>query len=176
MPEYTKEDLYDLIINNPAEFNDYREVMGELDLSEMDFSGTNLAEIDFTNCDLSGSSFSEAHLTECKFQNCDLTSCDFTRSNLVECDFSESLLNGTDYSYAPVSYCNFTDADMAGAILIESDLSGSDFSASDNLNATRFDESTVFPDFDLLPDEFDTSSTRDLSSLEDDDEANISDY
>ena len=176
MSTYSKEELFDLILKNPREFNDHRLAVGELDLSETDFSNANLEQIDFTNCDLSGSTFCEAHLSECKFVNCDLTSTDFTRSNLVECDFSEALLNGTDYSYATVSYCNFTDSDMAGAILIESDLSGSDFSASENLNATRFDETTVFPDMEMLPDDFDTSSTRDLSSLEDDDDAAVSDY
>lgn len=176
MSAYTKEELYELIIKDPQEFNDHREAVGELDLSEIDFSNSNLTEIDFSKCDLTGSSFNEAHLTECKFVDCDLTSTDFTRSHLVECDFSEAVLNGTDYSYANVSFCNFTDADMAGAILIESDLSGSDLSASENLNATRFDESTVFPDIEMLPDDFDTTSSRDLSSLEDDEDAGLNDY
>ena len=105
-----------------------------------------------------------------------MTSVDFTRANLVECAFNESVLNGTDFSYAKVDYCNFADADLAGAIVREADLSNSDFSSSENLNACRFDDTTVWPDNEYLPEDFDSSYSDDLSSLKDDEDYERSDY
>ena len=85
-------------------------------------------------------------------------------------------MNGTDFSYATVNYSNFTDSDMAGCVFNESNLENSDFSAAENMDAVRFDESTIWPDIDMLPEDFDTTYTRDLSSLEDDDDSSSSDY
>jgi hypothetical protein len=55
-------------------------------------------------------------------------------------------------------------------------LSGSDFAASNNMSAIRFDEATVFPEIDLLPEDFDTTYTRDLSSLEDEEDSEMAEY
>ena len=145
MPEYTKDELFDLIVSNPAAYEDYRKEHEEIDLSELDFSNLTLEGIDLTNADLSGCSFGESHFTEVNFTDTDLTSADFSRANLVECNFSGALLNGTDFSYAAVNYCSFTEADMAGAVFNETDLQNSDFSAADNMDAVRFDESTLWP-------------------------------
>ena len=86
------------------------------------------------------------------------------------------MLNGTDFSYATVDYCNFADADLAGAILRDADLSNSDFSMCENLNACRFDDSTIWPENEYLPEDFDASYSDDLSSLKDDEEYETSDY
>ena len=50
---------------------------------------------------------------------------------------------------------------MAGCIVKEAELTDSDFSASLNLSATRADETTIWPDNDLLPDDFDTNYSKD---------------
>ena len=97
-------------------------------------------------------------------------------AEVVECTFNESVLNGTDFSYAKVDYSNFSDADMAGAIFQGADLTNSDFSMSENLNACRFDEETIWPDNEYLPECFDTKYSSDLSSLQDDDDYQQSDY
>lgn len=168
---YSKEELLELILNNPEEYNNYKaSLKEETDLSELDFSNSNLSEIDFSNTDLTGSSFTDSQLSLVNFSNCELKTVDFTRANIVECDFSESLLNGTDFSFANVDFCNFTDADMAGSIFIEADLTNSDLTASINLTACRFDDSTIWPEPELLPEDFDTSYSNDLSSLVDDEE------
>ena len=133
----------------------------------------NKKQVDFSNTELAGTSFVDSQLSNVNFAGADLNAAEFTRANLVECDFSEAVLNGTDFSYATVSYCNFTDADMAGCIVKEADLSNSDFSASENLAATRADETTVWPDNDLLPDDFDTNYTKED---EEDESESISDY
>ena len=171
----SKEELVDLLTTDVEAFN--RELDGKaFDMSEMDFSGVNVEGAIFDNVDLTSSSFADSNLTEVKFLGCDLTSVDFNRANLVECAFNESVLNGTDFSYAKVDYCNFADADLAGAIMLDADFTNSDFTASENLNASRFDDSTIWPDNEYLPEDFDTSYSDDLSSLKDDEDYETSDY
>ena len=173
----SKEDLADLITSDIEAFNkEVKSVKGGADLSETDFSNINLEGAEFVNADLTSSSFADAHLAEVKFDGCDLTSVDFTRATLVECSFNESVLNGTDFSYATVNYGNFSDADVAGAIFQGADLSNSDFSAAENLNASRFDEETVWPDNENLPEDFDSTCSSDLSSLQDEEDFEQSDY
>lgn len=173
----SKEELAELVINNVDNFNEeIRSISGGADLSETDFSNINIEGAEFVNADLTSSSFADSHLTAVKFEGCDLTSVDFTRATLIECSFNESVLNGTDFSYATVDYGNFADADLAGAIFQSADLSNSDFTTSENLNACRFDEDTIWPDNENLPEDFDTSYSSDLSSLKDDDDYEQSDY
>lgn len=170
MSNYTKEELYNLIIKSPEKFNEWKATQDEVDLSEIDFSYLTLSEIDFSDVDLNSSSFADSHLSLINFKNTDLTSVEFTRANIVESDFSDSILIGADYSYATIHYCNFTDADLAGGVFLESDLSNSDFAGSYNLNACRFDEETIWPEPEMLPEDFDSTYKDDLSSLKDEDE------
>ena len=171
----SKEELANLLVTDVESFN--AEIKGKaVDLTETDFTNSNIEGAVFDNVDLTSSSFADSQLTEVKFLGCDLTSVDFTRANLVECSFNESVLNGTDFSYAKVDYCNFADADLAGAIVREADLTNSDFSASENLNACRFDDTTAWPDSDYLPEDFDSTYSDDLSSLKDDDDYESTDY
>ena len=173
----SKEELINLISTDINEFNDEIKSYNQtVDLTESDFSNLIITGAIFTNTDLTSSSFSDSTLTSVKFDDCDLTSVDFTRSNLIECTFNESTLNGTDFSYAKVDYGNFSDSDLAGAIFQSADLSNSDFSAAENLSACRFDEDTIWPDNEYLPEDFDTSYSSDLSSLKDDDDFEQSDY
>lgn len=171
----SKEELTELIMTDTDAFN--KAMTGEaVDLTEIDFSNSSIEGVIFNNVDLTSSSFSDSQLTEVKFINCDLTSVDFTRSNIVECSFNESVLNGTDFSYSKVDYCNFSDSDMAGSILREADLSNSDLSSAENLNACRFDDETIWPDSDYLPEDFDSTYSDDLSSLKDEDDYEQGDY
>ena len=127
-----------------------------------------------TNLVVPGSATS---ITQYKFQRfTQLTSVDFSRANVSECDFSGAILNGTSFNYAAVNYSNFSDADMAGANFSEADLSDSDFSTSENLDSCRFDESTIWPDEEKLPEDFDCTYNYDLSTLRDDEEGQNEDY
>lgn len=173
----SKDELIDLLGNDVKTFNqEIKASNGAVDFSETDFSGINISGAEFFNLDLTSSSFADSHLAEVKFEGCDLTSVDFTRAELIECSFAESVLNGTDFSYSTVNYGNFTDADLAGAIFQGADLTNSDFSTSENLNACRFDEETIWPDNEYLPEDFDSNYSSDLSSLRDEDEYENSDY
>ena len=173
----SKEELIELLTTDIDAFNqEITSAKGGVDLSESDFSNLILNGAVFDNADLTSSSFADTNLTNVKFEGCDLTSVDFTRANLIECSFAESVLNGTDFSYSTIDYGNFSDADLAGAIFQSADLTNSDFSAAENLSACRFDEDTIWPDNEYLPEDFDTSYSSDLSSLKDDDDIEQSDY
>ncbi len=173
----SKEELINLVMTDVEAFNaEMKSAKGAVDLSETDFSNATLEGAEFVNADLTSSSFADSHLTEVKFEGCDLTSVDFTRANLVECGFNESVLNGTDFSYSKVDYCNFSDADLAGSIFQGADLTNSDLSMAENLSACRFDEETVWPDNDYLPEDFDSNYSSDLSSLQDEEDYEPSDY
>lgn len=168
---HSKEELINLILTDIESFNnELKNSKSTVDLSETDFSNTTLEGAEFVNADLTSSSFADAHLTEVRFSGCDLTAVDFTRANIVECEFHDSILNGTDFSYSKLDYCNFSEADMSGAILQGADLSNSDLSMSENLSACRFDEETLWPDNEYLPEEFDSRYSSDLSSLQDEDD------
>ncbi len=176
MSNYTKDELYNLVKKSPQEFNEWKATQEDVDLSEMDFSYLTLDSVDFSGVDLNASTFADSHLSLINFNNADLTAVEFTRAAVLECDFSEAILTGADYSYATVSYCNFTDADMAGGVFQESDLTNSDFAGSYNLNACRFDEETIWPEPEMLPEDFDSTYSDDLSSLKDDEDKHAEEY
>ncbi len=171
----SKEDLSEMLVNNVEEFNNAMDGT-EIDLSELDFSNNTIESAKFDNVDLTSSTFADSKLVEVSFTNCDLTSVDFNRATLVECTFNDSVLNGTDFSFATADYCNFADADLAGAIFRDADLSSSDLSGAENLNACRFDDTTIWPDNENMPDDFDSSYTDDLSSLKDEEENGFENY
>lgn len=173
----TKDELVDLIVNSPEEFNEFVQDNSDgIDLSEVDFMNIEIKDINFTNIDFTSSSFSDSHLLNVKFIDCDLTSTDFARANVTECEFLNTVMNGADFSYAVVDYCNFNESDLAGAIFQETDLTNSDLTTSYNLNACRFDDGTIWPDNEYLPDDFDGMYSSDLSSLKDDEDETVSDY
>ena len=153
----SKEELANLVLTDVDAFN------AELSAAK---DGVDLSETDFSNSNLEGA----------EFINVDLTSVDFTRANLVECSFDGSVLNGTDFSYSRADYCNFSEADLAGAVFQGADLTNSDLSSAENLSACRFDEETIWPDNDYLPEDFDSQYASDLSSLQDEDDYQQSDY
>ncbi len=176
MIDYTKEELVELLRKNPEKFNEWKYEQEDVDLSEVDFSGLTLRDIDFTGVDLNSSSFADCNLSFVNFTNADLMSVDFTRAQVLDCDFTESSLTGADCSYAIMTYCNFTDCDLAGCIFSETDLSNSDLTTSYNLHASRYDEDTVWPDSEYLPEDFNPNCSADLSMLRDDEDTQVSDY
>jgi len=162
--------LNDLILNNYQEFEALHDENSNMEIPEADFTRAQLSDCNFSNIDFSDSTFQESNLENIDFTDCDLTGVDFSHSNIIECNFTGSILNGAIFSYSTVNYCNFADADMAGANLSEADLADSDFSTSENLDSCRFDESTIWPDDEKLPEEFDCTYNYDSSSLREEDE------
>lgn len=163
-----KEELIQLLLNDKVGFEE--EKNKTVDMTEIELLGQEVKNIDLSGIDFSGSVFAESSFENVNFANCDLTSADFSRASLTECDFSQAILNNADFSYTTVSFCNFSEADMAGCILNEADLTDSDFSTSENLAATRFDDGTIWPDMEKLPEGFDGTYDADLSSLQDEED------
>lgn len=176
MLDYTKDELLTMIQNTPEKFNEWKRETEEVDLSEVDFSNMSLNEIDFSDVDLNSSSFADASLSSVNFAGADLTAVDMTRAVITQCDFTDSTLVGADCSYAEMTYCNFADCDFAGTVLAETDLSFSELYASVNLSSARYDNDTVWPEDDLLPEDFDGICKDDLSALKDDDDTVAGDY
>ena len=172
----SKEEWIELLLNDKEAFLAKKAEAGDLiDLSETEFPGNYLSDTNLSDIDFSGANFAESSLANINFSNCDLTSADFSRCKLEECDFSNCILNGTNFSYATLNFCNFNEADMAGCVLNEAELTDSDFATSENLSACRFDEVTIWPDTDKLPEDFDSTYNYDLSSLQDDEESGSND-
>ena len=177
MIDYTKEEIIALMEENPEKFNDWKKESGEeIDLSETDFSNMTLKDLDLSEVDLNSSSFSDCVLSAKNFTGADLSSVEFTRAKFVECDFTDSYMAGADCSYAEITYSNFSGTDMAGCILSETVLTNSDLSSCENLSSSRFDEDTVWPEEDMMPNDFDSACTSDLSALKDDEDNTIGDY
>lgn len=177
MTSLSKDKWIDLILNNKGEYEIRKAEISDItDLSEIELLSYEISDINMNNIDFTGSTFSETQFTNVNFTDSDFTSCDFTRCRFIECDFTNTTLYGADFSYAEVHYSNFQDADMAGAILNEANLENSDFALSENLSACRFDEGTIWPETDKLPEDFDSSYIYDLSSLQDEDEKSEADY
>lgn len=171
-----QENIVNLILNDYDSFIEYHKENPDLELSEADFSHSELDSVDFSNIDFSGTSFSEANLTNINFSDCDLSTVDFSRANIIECNFTGSVMNGANFSYATVNYCDFNDADMAGVNFSEANLSDSDLSTCDNLDSVRFDDSTIWPSDDKLPEDFDCTYNSDLSSLQDEEDTTTEVY
>ena len=73
--------------------------------------------------------------------------------------------------------CEFEEADFSGADLSSADISSSDLSTTQNLTECIFDDTTVWPDEDMLPDGFEAIYQDDLSSLKDEEDyVSNSDY
>ena len=63
----SKEELANIIINSPSEFEDAVAGQGEIDLSEVSLSDITLSDVTFNNIDFNSSSFADSSLTEVKF-------------------------------------------------------------------------------------------------------------
>ena len=87
MSDYTKDELYNLIVNSPEEYNEWKKNQtDEVDLSEMDFSSVNLEQVDLSDADLNGSAFADAHLVEVNFKNADYTKCSELSKDKISCN------------------------------------------------------------------------------------------
>ena len=114
-----------------------------------------LSEVDFSNMVLREVDFSDVDLNSSSFSDCSLTQVNFYGADLTSVDFTRSHVVECDFS--------------------ESVLNGTDFS-SENLASARYDSDTVWPDDDMMPDDFDTVCKDDLSALKDDEDNTVEDY
>ena len=148
---------------------------GLIDLTESDFTGLTIDGFLFNNVDLSGSDFSVCEITQTKFIDSNLTAAAFLKSNINYTEFINSDLSGVKFNGSTVLECDFAESDLSGTYFIAADLTKSDFSLSQNIDLCIFDDDTVWPDPEFLPDDFDSTYSNDLSHLRDDDDGYASD-
>lgn len=169
----SKDELVQLLRNGLAEdFNQARtyESGAKLDLSEIDLKDIKISGANFSYADLTGSDFSKAEIEECNFSNSDLTSANFSHATITDTDFSEVVLEGAFFSYSNLYECNFELVDFNGVNICGADITSTDLSLSKNLMQSVYDGETVWPDEDLLPENFEPEEDMSFAEMEEADE------
>jgi uncharacterized protein YjbI with pentapeptide repeats len=93
-----------------------RDLMVQLRLNALDFTGANLKQMNFFNVDLRGANFAGANLSEANLMGANLAKAHLSKANLKGADLLRANLYKADLSFA----------DLTDAKLIESDLSHAD--------------------------------------------------
>jgi uncharacterized protein YjbI with pentapeptide repeats len=90
---------------------------GYLDLSSIDFTGSNLKGATFTSCNLKGSSFCDSDLSGVFFDDCSMAKADMRGADISHCKFgedaTEEFLDGDDSPLKPVEASEMLERDKA---------------------------------------------------------------
>ena len=88
-----------------------------LDLSSIDFTGSNLKGATFTSCNLKGSSFCDSDLSGVYFNDCSMMSVDMRGADISHCKFgedaAEEFIDGNDSPLKPVEASEMLERDKA---------------------------------------------------------------
>lgn len=105
------------------------------------FNGSNLCRADFSGADLTGSSFKASDIREANFNGTNLTDCTLYANNLIEASFNKTIFIRTVFSASDLAGAKFSDAKLIDVKLTSTDLrntvferccfSGVDFKSSD---------------------------------------------
>jgi len=87
------------------------------DLSDDDFSGTNLSGVDLKGANLSHADLSSANLSYIKLREAMLTGANLSNANLANADLSGADLTNANLSGANLNNANLLGADLRGANL-----------------------------------------------------------
>lgn len=96
-------------------------------LAGRDFSGANLAGLDFSHADLTNTFFESANLDDCKFDHANLTGTVFAHARAHRASFQKAHLKGTNFGSAKLEDAKFNEADFLGTILLRTILKGAHF-------------------------------------------------
>lgn len=165
----SKDELVQLLRNGLIdEFNSTRPYennknidLTEIDLKDIRISGANLSKID-----LSGTDLSKAELEGIDFKESDLSSVNFSHSSINEVNFSEVVLEGSFFNHASVQNSDFTACDFNGINICGADLTGTDLSLCKNLMQSVYDGETIWPNDELLPEDFDPMYDMSFAEME----------
>lgn len=86
------------------------------------FSGSALRGSDFSGADLTGSSFSGSDVGEANFDGANLTDCKLSAINLAGASFNKTILVRTEFSKSDLANAKFMDAKLVDTKLTMSDL------------------------------------------------------
>ena len=88
-----------------------------LDLSSIDFTGSNLKGAKFESCNLKGSSFCDSDLNGVFFDDCSMVGVDMRGADISHCKFgedaAEEFLNGDDSPLKPVEAAEIVERDKS---------------------------------------------------------------
>jgi len=108
------------------------------DLHGANFSGADLTGSSFLGSDVRDANFNGTNLTDCTFSALDLSGSSFKETILVRTTFSASELTGAKFSNAKLVDVKMTATDLTKPIFENCSFTGVDFKASD-LSGQRFD-------------------------------------
>lgn len=113
---------------DPSEVQTMRDVVLEdIDLSDADFTETNLGGTHFIRANLARAQFWQARLSHVKFHHVDLSQANFFYANCENAEFSDSVCNKTTFRGSDLTSANLIrllmhDADIDDAILNDASL------------------------------------------------------
>ena len=110
--------------------------MRRADLSEQEFRGEVLEQVDLTGADLSSATFTDCAFLSCRFERVRLafstwSGCKLTGSTFLRCDLRPLTVQGGDWSYVSLRQADLRRVSLAGLKLAEADLSDADLSECD---------------------------------------------
>ena len=141
---------------NPSFFGPCSDLRGttlrKLDLSNIDFSGSQFSGADLQITSLSGAilhsvNFEDAILSGANFDEAQIVNSNFTHATIKNTSFSETLIQKSkfatvDFQSNDFSYVKFIDCDLAGANLTQVKLQEAQFLSS-NLTGAFFDRAEL---------------------------------
>ena len=172
MTNNIRENLIQLLLKEDVKsFNALREkeTTTKIDLSETDLEGLTLNNANFSEFELNGVNFADSSLENAIFTNTNLTTTNFTGADLKYCNFNNANLSGAYLTNTDATEADFTDANFNGTDLRETNFTNAELSASVNLSQAKFDNLTIWPENQNLPEDFDSSCSN-LSNNNDEDE------
>ncbi len=96
-----------------------------LDLSEVDFTGATIINVDFSGADLSGTDFSGMTLHNVNFTNTNLSNSNLSNQDLSNTEFRGTILKNANLSGTNLSNVYFEGVDLTNANLVLADLTNS---------------------------------------------------
>jgi len=168
-----KDELVQLLRNGEIEkFNNLRHFSEEtpLDLTESDLNHMNIVGANLSRVDLSGSDLSKSEFESIDFNYSDLSSVNFSHTTIIESNFIEVILEGSLFNNACVVKSDFTEVDFNGINACGANLADADLSLAKNLMQAVYDTETIWPDDDLLPNDFEPQENVSFANFDDKDE------
>lgn len=165
----TKNELLDLSEADLTGTNLCRVNLENVILKEAELNFAYLHSANLKNSDLSDLTVGRADMTETNLSGSKMHSTDLTNTILYGADLSNIkgahlILEGAkvrevNFSGADLTNANLSNVDLNGVNFEKANLTGTDFTGSNlsnslHLNTTKFDSTTIWPDSQRLPDNF----------------------
>ena len=107
---------------------------GELTKQNMlfiNFKGSKLKKINFSESDIIRSQFKNTHLKDCIFKDSRLIAASFENAVIEDSDFSNTDCTGVDFGKSQLSYVDFKDANLKNAVFTNASLKNVSFEGAE---------------------------------------------